>query len=427
MPHFYPSELAHFVKQHWSHVCSAPRNDLPPFEALEELLSVCYQASLLTEELRSVTFRVVILDPESMPAEDGPPRGYHRIRFTQPRALDPHNLRKLSPAVEFSHSLLGLRMGPEGFEIWGIIQSGSRWVTSVYTGRRPFKPLPSTIVISVTGPGSLSVSNGSVVVAKLSAGQISAPGPEVLSSDWLQEVFRGVRQELEELHLSACDTCRPVKIDPQITRHIAQGMLRRTLQLVRGEGHGGTLIIVPPEMASELEQENPYMTVRYRFLEEEPRRRYRTLLVKVMQRLAERFPAGSSVGWDDYHTCEDAQLSELDEALEEFSHLLASLASVDGAVLLTQRLELIGFGVEIAGNLPPVQTIQRAHDVEALHTTTQYTDAYGTRHRSAYRLCEQLDQVMAMVLSQDGRIQLVKKYKGRLTCWDQLSTGARDI
>jgi hypothetical protein len=38
----------------------------------------------------------------------------------------------------------------------------------------------------------------------------------------------------------------------------------------------------------------------------------------------------------------------------EVSHLIASCASVDGATLLTQRLELLGFGAEIAGALTDV-------------------------------------------------------------------------
>ena len=427
MTHHYPADLARFVHANWFQACRHLGNELPPVDVLAELLSVCYQASLMTEELRAVTFRVVLLPPEEMAADDGPPRGYHRIRFTDPRPLLPNTLRKLSPAVEFSHSLLGIQRSAEGFDIWGIVHSGPRWINSFYSSRRPFQPLPSCLVISVTGPGSLSVSNGSVVVAKMSAGQINAPGPEVLSSDWLAHVFLGVRQELEHLHISACDTCPPVTIDPLITRHLAQGLLRRCLQLLRKEGHGGTLLIVPPAMAAELERPNPYVTIRYALLDEEPRRRYRTLLVRLMNRLGKIFPSGALVGWKDYVTCDDAEVTEVDEALEEFSHLLASLGSVDGAALLTQRLELLGFGVEIAGNLPAVGVVQRAEDIEAKRTTDESTEGVGTRHRSAYRLCAQLPDLLALVLSQDGRIQLIKQFKGQVTCWDQLSTGARDV
>ena len=427
MPHFYPNELARFVCRSWTEVSSAQCTAPIPFEALEELLSTCYQASLLTEELRPVTFRVVLLSPDVLPVEDGPPRGYHRMCFIQPRTLDPNTLRKLSPAVEYSHSLLGVQLGPKGFDIWGIVQSGARWVTSAYTGRRAFKPLPSTLVVSVTGPGSLSVSNGSTMLAKLANGLISTPGPELLGSDWIREVFRSVRGELEELHASACSTCGSISIDPQITRYIAHGTLLRILQILRTHGHGGTLLIVPPDMVPALEQENPFMTIRYRFLEEEPRRRYRTLQAKIMRRLAECFPDQQEVTWDDYQNCEDLQLGELDETVEDFSHLLASLSSVDGAVLLTQCMEIIGFGVEIAGNLSSVQTLWRAQDVEAHECTAVPTDGYGTRHRSAYRLCAQLPQMLAFVISQDGRIQLIKQFNGRLTCWDHLTAEIRDI
>ena len=395
---------------------------MPSVAALSELLSTCYQASLLTEEGQPVTFRVALLEPEQLPLDDGPPTGYHRIRFSEPRPVVANILRKLSPAAEFSHALLGILLGPEGFQIWGLIHSGPRWFNSFYNSRRAFQPLPRCLVVSVNGPGTLSVSSGSAVVARLSAGQVSAPGRDVLASKWLREVFQSVRNELIDLQTDAA-----VSVDAQVGRRLTQTMLRRSLQLLNIRGQGGALLVVPHEMGLQLEQPNPYVTVRYRFADEDPRRRFRGLMLKLMRRLHVLYPELSQVGWQDYLRLQDAELSEVDEAMEEFSQLLANLASVDGAVLLTQRIELLGFGVEIAGNLPAVTHIRRATDIEAQRTVEESTEGVGTRHRSAYRLCAQLDQVLALIHSQDRRIQLVKQLNGSVTCWDQLATGARDL
>ena len=106
---------------------------------------------------------------------------------------------------------------------------------------------------------------------------------------------------------------------------------------------------------------------------------------------------------------------------------MASLGSADGAVLLTERIELLGFGVEIAGDLPAVPTIYLAQDVEGERLLEEATEGVGTRHRSVYRLCAKLPEILAIVLSQDGRIQVVKQRDGRVVCWDQMTTGATDF
>lgn len=45
-------------------------------------------------------------------------------------------------------------------------------------------------------------------------------------------------------------------------------------------------------------------------------------------------------------------MAEIDEALFEVAQLLADLTRVDGTVLITDSLEVLGFGAEIAGDLP---------------------------------------------------------------------------
>ena len=43
----------------------------------------------------------------------------------------------------------------------------------------------------------------------------------------------------------------------------------------------------------------------------------------------------------------------------------------------------------------------------------------GTRHRSAYRLCNELRDVIAVVISQDGNVRFVKCKDEAVTYWDQ--------
>lgn len=417
MSYDYPPDLARHVAAHWNR-----KTRLPPQSRLTELISCCYQASLLTEELHKVVFRVTLVEPDE--AQPAPPWGHLCLRFDQSRPLLPWVLAKLSPVVEFSSSLVGLRLGEQGFEIWGLVNSGSRWSRSQYSRRRPAEIPDGCLSLSVTGPGCLSIYDGARLIAHLNNGKIQTPGPEVLSSQWLEQVFLSVRLELEALHSSACRTQPLVEIDVKITRTLSQNTLRRALDILRESGHGGSLLIVPADQAELFAGANPYLNINYRFMDSAPRRLYRELLTRVMRRLGELFPEASRVHWEDYRSSRDGELSELDEAFENYSHTLAGLLAMDGAVLLTQRLEVLAFGAEIAGNLPAVDEVEAALDIEAASTQSELTAGVGTRHRSVYRLCAQIPWVLALVQSQDGRIRMVKQHKGKVTYWDQFGVGS---
>src|ERR671912_1116511 len=129
--------------------------------------------------------------------------------------------------------------------------------------------------------------------------------------------------------------------------------------------------------------------------------------------------AKDPVGWDDYEATSDVSLSLLEGAIFEVAHLIAGLTAVDGAVVMTQRFEMLGFGGEISGDLPAAETVEKALDVEAEETLEESTDGVGTRHRSAYRLCKALGSVIAVVISQDGNVRFIKRKDGAVTYWDQ--------
>ena len=109
---------------------------------------------MLREEERPVTFRLVLTEPERCPSELGPPGGLHRLEFAESRPFGEHELRRLSPAADFYRSLIGVAVGEGGrLRIWGILQSGPRWVRSTQGGREQAPPLPPVAVIHTKGPG----------------------------------------------------------------------------------------------------------------------------------------------------------------------------------------------------------------------------------------------------------------------------------
>ena len=209
---------------------------------------------------------------------------------------------------------------------------------------------------------------------------------------------------------------------------LAGHVLRRILATIRAAQHGGTLIVVPAATRGRTALDGRYMRVKYGFIDEEPRRRILTLMVDIMNELARDEGAdGTAVGWDTYEASRAQQLVEMDEALFEVAHLVADLTRVDGTVLMTDCLEILGFGVEIAGELPEVLRVARAHDLEGTEREWVRTDRVGTRHRSAYRLCQAVHDALALVVSQDGGLRFIRWHDDGVTYWEQVATGLWEV
>jgi DisA bacterial checkpoint controller nucleotide-binding len=433
----YPDQLAEFVRERWGELhaggapgASAPMCPLPDHEALTGILSTAYQATLLREEERPVTFRIIVSSPEAFAQDAGPPDGLQRLVFTRPRPLDPHELRRLSPAAKYHRSLIGVHRNAEGdYVIWGMLQSGPRWLDSVRGSRRALPTLPAAkLVVHGTGPGQVAVASGSVTLGEIRGGSINAPAIDLFSSKWLSAMFRAERHELDVLHDEARRSVTEAwaDLDEDLTRTLSQQMVKRLIATVRSVHHGGTLVILPTDRAQD-EVTTGILQLKYAFDDAEPRRRFRTLLLAVMRALAESNPAPSGeprapIGWRAYGSSDNRALALLDEAVFEISHLIAALADVDGAVVLTKRFEVLGFGAEIGGgHYEEIRTVRRAVDLEGDETEAETIEGVGTRHRSAYRLCSRVHDALVVVVSHDGTVRFVTWKNGAVTYWDHVS------
>jgi hypothetical protein len=435
--HAYPRDLAEFVVDLWDEVGFDTaggiqvHEPLPELSVLEHWISTCYQASLLREEERPVTFRSIACPPMCLPEEAGPPTGLHRLTFTQPRPMVENELRRLSPSADYYRSLIGIRFG-EGRvpEIWGILSSGPRWILAAQGDRTSSASLPDCPVVSATAPGRIVVARGSATVATLHGGRIIRPETDVLESGWLQDTFASVRQEILDAYRqrAALESAPRRAIDPRLVGRIGRHVVRRLISIVRSARHGATLLLLPSEAAERCEHES-YLNIKYGFADDAPRRRFRELILRIIDVLGGldgTAQQGGPVGWEEYLASDDARLIQLDEAVAEFAHLMAGLSAVDGALVLTRRFEMLGFGAEIAGNLPNVHEVDRALDADARRTSPESTAGVGTRHRSVYRLCQGVPEVLAIVISQDGGVRFVKQLDGRVAYWDQVAAGIRE-
>jgi len=428
--HAYPGDLAaavlEAVARRPERVVESP---LLVRRLLESVVSTIFQASLLRDEGRPVFFRTLLCPPDTIPLESGPPSALHAVHLDEFRPFDIQEIRRLSNAAPYQRSLLGLCVDSNSRpSIWGVVHSGARWLRVLAGGRASAPEVPRALVVMAGGPGRIEVSLGDEQLARLEGGALGGTTLDVFSSTWFAERFSGIRAELRALHESARESAggRWAPLDGELMQRIAQHMIRQLIAAVRASRHGGAIMIVPQEVAAQLAGPNPYLRIKYGLADEEPRRRFRTLMLAMMNALAEasgREPTAEPFGWNDYRSSGHPRISDLEEALFELSNLIAGFAAVDGAVVLTNRLEVLGFGAEIAGHLPDVPVVARALDVEGTRWRNESTERLGTRHRSAYRLCAAMPEAIAIIVSQDGGVRFACWKDGAVRDWHHLSSG----
>jgi hypothetical protein len=439
--HAYYEDLIRFVRHHWSASAANPGNEtttsaapLPPPPLLEDLFSTCYQASMLREEERPVQVRLVLAGPELFPAAEVPPLGLHRQMFTQPRPCDEMELRKLSPAVDFSRSLIGVTLNHDSeWEIWGIVHSGTRWLQAYRGGRKVPPVFPKVPVILVTGPGRLAVLKGMETVATLVEGRIITPDINVFEARWVREYFAELRTEMLAYLASSNGGSKngDALLDPDLIGIIGKHQTMRIISTMRESRQGGTLLYLPHHRLEEFTAKNPFITIKYQFREDATRQRLVKLMLQTLTRLTETYSHeidhGKKLGWQEYVASNSGILALLEEAVFEAAHQVADFATVDGAVVLTNRNHMLGFGGMIKGDFDQVNKVARALDAEGDQRLEEPTENVGTRHRSVYYLCHRIPEALGIVISQDGNVRFIKRRHGRVTYWEQAISFALKI
>lgn len=429
--HVYPAELVALIYQRWNGVSPSeegsdePPANLPGKAALEQLISTCYQVSMMREEDRPVTLRLILAGPELFAPDQGPPKGFLRLLFSPPRSFNEYELRRLSPAVDFERSLVGIEPHPDkGFQIWGLINSGIRWLQQERGGNKKTNQLPDAFVLHVTGPGMLTICRGLKTIATLNGGKLLDSAANAFQSKWMNKLFAPVREELLDTHeLFRASVLYPVaKIQDEFIENLQFQLLKRILSVTRMNRHGGTFIIFPSHNPPELSTDTPSILLKYRFHNDEAIRRQQQLMIRTIRlattALGDINDPDKLVTWKDYvELRHESAVYDLEEALYEQAQFVASLASVDGAVVTCSRGPL-GFGGMIVGSLDKLTEVAIASDIEGKMVTLAKIEGYGSRHRSVYHLCNAIHEVLAIVVSQDGNVQLAKWRNGIVTCWD---------
>ncbi|QKG52479.1 putative sensor domain DACNV-containing protein [Hymenobacter sp. BRD67] len=410
--HYYPQDIALALQARWP----ARQGGLPEPALLTQLISVAYQASLLSEEGRPVRCHLVFAPSDELRAWHDGPTMFHVLRFSLPRPCDEQEVRRLSPTVRRPGNLLAVSQTPDNnLLIWGMMLTRHEWDRSPESTLTAAENLPPALLVHVRGPGNLVFYCGASRILTLQQGRIEGHGFVQFPEAWARGHFT------DSSPFGRSDAGNTAGFSNEAYNSLASSLalhiMRRSINRVRLDAHGGMLVLIPTRSTAEHSQLTGQLRPKYRMQGTTARPIFLDLLATITGRMA----ALGLESWTHYLQATDASLHALADEVDHFADLLADLMAVDGALVVTKNLEIIGFGAEIHAPLIPSNRVYRALNMEATTLQAEAPDRGGTRHRAAYRLCLADSASLVIVVSQDGGVKFVRQQGGEVVFWDQLA------
>lgn len=338
-------------------------------EQLSVLIETAFWAGLRSDEGRTTRVSVAAVSPENF---------HDAVKFETPVAYDEPHITKLAPAVPRAGCLLASGSG-DALNIWGF-------------GRSLPGPWLAAVTIELSEPGIVRVRVGPYRSFAVLNGQsdsiIASVGNDL--AHYLQRVL-GKTFPSDDF------------IETQAVWHECLA-LADLARMVLADGHGGAFLVV----SSETGDWEKSVSFAYRFATPDT-----TIRDAIRQKLKDENAKGEML----------QQLSQLDTSDElknlawttaspttwggwrEVSRTTASLAGVDGAVVVTRELKVLGFGAMIAtlNDPPQVCMFNPVHGSQKV-VPSPLNHVKGARHQSAAHFTAVNKGTVALVISQDRHI-----------------------
>ena len=362
-----------FVNKYCKHyndsgLATEEEQELPSAEILEEICQVLLNVSCMREEGNFSSFRVCFLQAGSDFLD-----AYvyaHSLSFDKPVPFTVSAMRKLAPALNPDMSYLTLDIMHEPIMVTGVIASYTTWGKIIAGEATDGSMMPAVPNLFVKAPGEIDGCLGERTIVSYSFGSTVISRYDIFKTTLIAQQLRNgsILDDAERRHF-----------------------LSRVLWQVDDYRHGGAILIVPSEEACA-----GYINVKY------------------------KLPC--EFLFNDEKSLIDISQSVREKELVSYADFVAKLSTVDGAVLLTKDMDLIGFGVEILTDKmeqkePPMRFVSSD---DSINRTKKFTDN-GTRHRSGYRFCHEVEGSVVIVISQDGAIKACTKEGDEVVVYDNLA------
>jgi sensor domain DACNV-containing protein len=405
-------------------------SDAPRASVVQKLIDTLFYGSLKTDEARAVSCTVVFLGSRTnLDAPYHLGRRLHRhvyVPLAQPVSLTSRNVAKFSQAAPPWASCIAVREKDDQLEICGLFDQEIHYQNALNREGEPRFLRPGLFQIEVAGTGILTVYDDRRLLAKLSHDSLVTAFHDVLNEGPIANHLIRYIDKFERRAKTELKTIFPRRDVTSLLVDAPRLWLRtlsRILLGIRRLRHGGAVLLIPSRPTKDLAINFPLSYERIETVLErhliasarwqEARSRMRTEYSEATSSIPASLVQERR---DAFNEQEDAKKGELGCAA-----MVAALAGVDGLILLSEGLRVLGFGVEIRLRRDPV-TVLRAGNTLATPSRLKplSLSEFGTRHRSMMRYCNRHPRSIGFVISQDGDIRAIIKTDRGLLVWENI-------
>lgn len=389
----YPDQLVERLAAEWK---PPHRRPLPPEkpsgipirqDVLRAVLDSAFFMSLRTEEGHHYDLALVLVSNPRQLTELRPPWRVHPLG--SPLTFEADRLTKLAPALQGGKRFLVVQIDDIAPMIVGVgdAPEASWFLTEDQYPR-----------VRVIGPGDMVFYRGDSAVFRYRAGRVDELRPDFFTSrDEPADAMRRIGQRL----FDHWETPEQQSVNDIVARYLSN-LIEHIAQI----GHGGMLAVLAPDEALSEELRNACS--------------YQIAPLELGKSLVSDYEGAMVASQIDQRIMgpppdyaprraltteeldQEADWREAQDAAESHSRTVAGMAAVDGAVLLTHELKVLGFGCKLPGLNGPAPRVLRAPDSPNDKPAEYDLTMRGTRHTSAALFAETRPGRMALTVSADG-------------------------
>jgi hypothetical protein len=341
----------------------------------------------------------------------------------KPVPLSAEKLVKLARAVDsWSGSIAVFGKTVADLVAWGVIDQlvGANVLmnreSSSGFGR------PGIFAVETDGIGEISAYHNAVLLGSLRRGNLVKREADGLRSYW---VFRRIAPTLRPIARAIRSHLPKQLTVEEVTLALFQSWEEAVARIcigLRRKGTGGSLLLSTRPRLDDLEMgyefnylrlnEGVVLSVLDRLYEQQ-----------AQSRLHDQIQGTGFLQRNHYfdHVLAEADLADREAEVTGSVKLVASLAAVDGLVLLTPTLQILGFGVKIklGGPVPQALNAEEFEQNPATARPLQFPQ-FGTRHASMLRYCRADASAIGIIVSQDGVVRVLVTARRKLVIWENV-------
>lgn len=370
------------------------KREIPTFEDIKKLIEEAFWASIKREEEQALTFSIVLLSninyKDELSLSGITPLVFE---FAESVEFSSRSIAKMAFSFDKCNSALAVyKTNDNTYKIWGSVyyNSSESYLSEISIGvsnNNYFRP--DVLSIIATSPGSLIISRANSVIGRIESGCFNRSTPTPFNSRSLLKYISEIAPYINT------DTSFQVHKSLPI-------VIQEILSYLEENSHGASLVIVPEgtlniskqNFKTKYEINGDYqLELLFRELDS-----YSNLSPEPM----EIFPV--KIGYK--------------KAIFNRIRAIARLACIDGALIITTSLKVVGFGATLKAKQDWKGNVLIGHNGFFEPKVDFPRTNHGTRHNSMIDFIGECEDSIGFVISQDGPIRAFAKHDNEtIYCW----------